>query len=108
MVDNLSNVETIPENYFCPSCNVHMNIIKISQPLDPHQQYNVFSLDGIKEQWYPIDRLQTFCTNLYQTVDHSSERLLQLSPCPVLNTDPTLDNLNYSNASSRPLNSLGK
>lgn len=85
-----------------------MNIIKISQPLDTHQQHNVFSSDGIKEQWYPIDRLQTFRTNSYETMDHSSERLLKLSPHPIFNTDPTLDNLNYSNASSRPLNSLGK
>ncbi|XP_060857271.1 tubulin monoglutamylase TTLL4-like isoform X3 [Metopolophium dirhodum] len=65
------------------------------------------SLDVIKEQWYPIDRLQTFRTNLYQTMDHSSERLLKLSPYPILSTDPTLDNLNYSNTSSTPLNSLG-
>jgi len=85
-----------------------MNIIKISQLLDTHQLHNVFTLDVIKEQWYPIDCLKTFRTNLYQTMDHSSERLLKLSPYPILSTDPTLENLNYSNASSRPLNSLGK
>jgi len=109
LFNNLSNVESVRENYFCPLCNVHINIIKISQSLDTYQQHNEFSSDGIKERWGPIDRLQTLRTNSHQTMDHSSEKLLKLNPYPILSTDPTLDILNYSNTSSRPLiSSLGK
>ncbi|VVC41200.1 Hypothetical protein CINCED_3A015863 [Cinara cedri] len=86
----------VPENCFCPLCDLHMNRIKKSRPLDTHQENNAFSIDGIKERRCPIDRLQTIRTNLHQTMDHSSERLLKLPPYPILNTDPTLDNLNFS------------
>jgi len=78
-----------------------MNRIKLSQPLDTHQRHNVFLSDEIKEQCYFIDRLRTYRTNLQQKIDHSSERLLKLNPYPILDTDPTLDNLNYSNALSK-------
>ncbi|XP_022163960.1 uncharacterized protein LOC111029304 [Myzus persicae] len=108
LVNNLPNEGSVPENCFCPACNVHMNRIKISQPLDTHhQQHDVFSSDEIREQYYPTDRLQTFRTNLHQTMDQNSERLLKLSPYPILDTDPTLDNFNDSNALSRSHNSLG-
>jgi len=85
-----------------------MNIIKISQSPDTYQQHNVFSSDGIIKQWYPLDCLLTFRINLHQTMGHNSEILLKLSPYTILNIDPTLDDLNYSNALSRFLNSLGK
>jgi len=108
MINNSEHDGTVPENCFCPVCNVHMNRIKRSRPLDTHQEHNAFSSDGIKERWCHIDRLQTLRTNSHQTMDHSSERLLKLNPYPILDTDPTLDNLNYSNALSRFPHSLGK
>jgi len=98
----------IPGNIFCTVCNVHMNRIKRSQPLDIHQQCNAFTLDRIKKQVYPIDRLQTLHTNSHKKVDHSKETLLKLNPYLILDTDPTLDNLNYSSALSRSSHSLGK
>lgn len=107
MINNSEHDGTVPENCFCPVCNVHMNRIKRSRPLDTHQEHNAFSSDGIKERWCHIDRLQTLRTNSHQTMDHSSERLLKLNPYPILDTDPTLDNLNYSNALSRFPHSLG-
>ncbi|CAH1733347.1 unnamed protein product [Aphis gossypii] len=39
-------------------------------------------------------------------MDHNKERLLELSPYPILDTDPTLENLNYSNEISKSFNSL--
>lgn len=107
MINNSEHDETVPENCFCPVCNVHMNRIKRSRPLDTHQEHNAFSPDGMKERWCPIDRLQTIRTNVYQTTDHSSERLIKLNPYPILDTDPILDNLNYSNALSKSPHSLG-
>ncbi|XP_025207302.1 uncharacterized protein LOC112603094 [Melanaphis sacchari] len=97
---------TASEDYFCTVCNVHMNIIKQSQPFDIHQQYNAFSLDGIKEQLCPIDHLQTSHTNLHQKMDHGKETLLKLNPYLILDTDPTLNSLNYSNVLSRSPHSL--
>ncbi|KAE9524189.1 hypothetical protein AGLY_015434 [Aphis glycines] len=91
----------VPENCFCPVCNVHMNRIKRSRPFDTHQEHNTFSSDGIKERWCPVDRLQTHGAYLYQPMNHSSENFLKLNPFPVLDTDPTLNNLNYSNALSK-------
>lgn len=106
MINNEHN-GSVPENCFCPVCNVHMNRIKRSRPLDTYQENNAFSLDGIKERRCSIDRLQTLHTNLHQTMDHTSERLLKLTPYPILDTDSTLDNLNYSAALSRS-HPLGK
>jgi len=108
LVNNLPNVGTVPENYFCPECNVHMNKVKKPQPLDTHQEHNEFSADGIKERRYPIDRIQTFRTDFQQTMDRSSEKLLKLNPYPILDTDPTLNNLNYSNALSKSPHLFGK
>lgn len=85
-----------------------MNRPKISQPLDTHQEHNELSSDGIKERWCPMDRLQTLHTNFQQTRDQSSEKLLKLNPYPILDTDPTLHNLNYSNASSKSPHTFGE
>lgn len=104
MVNNLLNIGTVPENCFCAVSNTNMNRIKRSQPLDTHQQYSALSSDEIKEQLCPIDYLQS----IHKKMDHNKERLLELSPYPILDTDPTLENLNYSNAISKPFNSLSK
>lgn len=85
-----------------------MNRIKRSQTFDIHQEYSLFLSDRTEEHWCPIDRLQTLHTNLYQTADHSSEKRLKLNPYLILDTDPTLNNLNYSNGLSRYSDSLGK
>uniref|UniRef100_A0A2S2N7U1 Uncharacterized protein n=1 Tax=Schizaphis graminum TaxID=13262 RepID=A0A2S2N7U1_SCHGA len=100
---------TVPENCVCGVCavsNIHVNTIKRSQSLDIHQQINALTSDEIKEQLCPIDHLQTLHTNLHQKMDHSKERLLKLSPYPILDTDPTLENLSYLNAISKSPNSL--
>ncbi|KAE9535227.1 hypothetical protein AGLY_007960 [Aphis glycines] len=98
---------TVSENVFCSVCNVYMNRIKRSQTFDTYQEHNVFLSDSTEEHWCPIDRLQTLHTNLHQTADHSSEKQLKLNPYLILDTDPTLNNLNYSNRFSRYSNSLG-
>lgn len=108
IISNHEHNGSVPENCFCPVCNVHMNRIKRSRPLDTHQEHNALSSDSIKERRCPVDRLQTIRTNLHQTMDHNSERLLTLTPYPILDTDPTLDNLSYSNALSRSPHSIGK
>jgi len=108
MVNNLSNVGTVSENVFCYVCNVYMKRIKRPQTFDTHQEHNVFLSDRTEEHWCPIDRLQTLHTNLHQTADHSSEKQLKLNPYLILDTDPTLNNLNYSNGLSRYSNLLGK
>jgi len=95
-----SYVGIVPENCFCPVCNVYVNRIKRSRPFD-NKEHNTFSSDGIKERWCPVDRLQTLRAYLHQPMDHSSENFLKLNPFPVLDTDPTLNNLNYSNALSK-------
>jgi len=81
---------------------------KTSQPLDTQQKHNELSSDGIKKRWRPIDHLQTLRTNFQQTRDQSSEKLLKLSPYPILNTDPTLNNLNYSKSSFKSPQTLSK
>lgn len=101
------NNGSVPENCFCPVCNVHMNRIKRSRPLDTHQEHNAFSLDGIKERRCPVDRLQNLRGSLHPTIEHSSERLIKLSPYPILDTDPSLDSLNFSNPISRSPHSIG-
>lgn len=108
MINNDEHNGSIPENCFCPVCNVHMNRVKRSRPLDTHQEHNAYSSDGIKERLCPVDRLQTLRTSLHPTMDHSSERLLKLTPYPILDTDPSLDNLNYSNVLTRSSHSTGK
>jgi len=108
LVNNLPNVGTVPQNYFCPICNVHLNKLKISLPLDTHQEHNEFSKDGIKERRCPLDRIQTLRTDFQQTMDRSSEKLVKLNPYPIMDTDPTLNNLNYSNALSKSLHLFGK
>lgn len=108
MINNHEHNGSVPENCFCPVCNVHMNKIKRSRPLDTHQEHNVFSLDGIKDRRCPVDRIQTIHSNLHQNMDHNSERLLKLTPYPILDTDPTLDNLNFSTTLSRSPQSIGK
>lgn len=107
MINNHEHNGSIPDNCFCPVCNVHMNRIKRSRPLDTHQEHNGLSTDGIKERRCPIDRLQTLRTNIHQTMDNS-DRLLKLTPYPILDTDPTLDSLNFSNTLSRSSHSIGK
>lgn len=108
MFNNSKDDGTVLEHFFCPVCNVHMNRIKRFQPLDIHQQHKSLSSDGIKELWKPMDQLQTLHTNLHQIKNHSSEVLLKLNPYLILDTDPTLDNLNYSNVLSRYPHSVGK
>lgn len=90
---NNNHNRSVPENYYCPTCDGKLNKIKSSGSLDTYQEYNEFSLILPK--------------NLHQTTDHNSERLLKLSPYSILNTDPTLDNSNLSIALSR-IESLGK
>lgn len=108
LVNNLPNVGAVQENYFCPVCNVHMNKLKKSRPLDTHQEHNAFSKDGIKERRCPLDRIQNLRTDFQQTMDRSSEKLVKLNPYPVMDTDPTWNNLYYSNALSKSLHSFGK
>jgi len=108
MAINSEHDGTVPENRFCPVCNAHMNLIKKSRPLDIHQAHKTFSSDGIKEQWHLKDNLRTFRTNFQQTMDRNKEKLLKLNPYLILDTDPTLDDLNYSNVLSRYPNSFGK
>lgn len=95
------NNGSIPENCFCPVCNVHMNRIKRSRPLDTHQEHNAFSSDGPKER-------RSLRSNFHPTIDHGSERLIKLSSYPVLDTDSTLDSINFPNAISRSSHSIGK
>jgi tubulin polyglutamylase TTLL4 len=87
-----------------------MNRIKRSRALDTHNvtEHNAFSSNGIKERQCPVDRFQTLRANLHQKIDHSSERLIKLTPYPILDTDPTLDDLNFSNKLSRSRHSIGK
>lgn len=108
MINDHDHNEIVPENCFCPVCNVHMNRVKRSRPLDTHQEHNALSSDGIKDRQCSLDRIQTLRSNLHHTVDHSSERLLKLTPYPILDTDPTLNNLNFSNTLSRSPHSIGK
>lgn len=107
-MNNHEHDGSIPENCFCPVCNVHMNRIKRSRPLDTHQEHNAFLSDGIKERRCPVDCLQSFHSNLHPTLEHSSERLLKLAPYPILDTDPTLNGLHFSNALPRSPHSIGK
>ncbi|XP_060848060.1 tubulin monoglutamylase TTLL4-like [Rhopalosiphum padi] len=97
---------TVPENCVCTVSNIHMNTIKRSQSLDTHQQINALSSNEIKEQLCPIDHLKTLHTNLHQKMDHSKERPLNLSHYQILDSDPTLENLSYSNAISKSPDSL--
>jgi len=100
---------TVPENCFFPVCNDHnVNLIKRSRPLDIHQTHNTFSSNGIKERRYPKDHLRTVSSNSHQTMGCNTEKLLKLNPYLLLDTDPTLDNLNYSNVLSRCPHSVGK
>ncbi|VVC44640.1 Hypothetical protein CINCED_3A020272 [Cinara cedri] len=103
--DTINNGNSVQKNCFCPLCDIHMNRIK--RPLNTHQENNEKALDGIKEARCSIDRLQTLCTNLHQTMDHSSEKLLKLNPYPILDTDPTMDNLNFSTTLPK-IHSLGQ
>lgn len=108
MINNSEDDGTVPDIFFCPVCNVHMNKINRFRPLDIHQQIKSFSSDGIKEWWSSMDQLQTLRTNLHQVKNYSSEILLKLNHYQILDTDPTLDNLNYLNSLSRSLHLLGK
>jgi len=99
---------SVLENCFNPVCNTHVNRLKVFRLSDSHQEHKKLSSDKIKERVCPIDRLQTLRTNLHQTTDRNSERLLKLNPYPILDTDPTLNNLNYSNALSKSPHALGK
>jgi len=108
MVNNSEDDKTVPENFFCPICNGHMNRINRIRSLDIHQQHKSLSSDGIKECWSPMDQLQTLCTNLHQVMDHSSKILLKLNPYLILDADSTLDNSNYFNILSRSPRSSGK
>jgi len=108
IVNNSNHKENVPENVSCSVCNVYTNGIKRSRTFDTHQEHNVFLSDRTKECQCSNDRLQTLHTDLHQTVDHSSERQLKLNPYLILDTDPTLDNLKYSNALYRYSHSLGK
>jgi len=85
-----------------------VNRPKRFRPLNTHTEHKELSSDGIKERQCPTDRLQTLRTNLYQTMDHNSEKLLRLNPYPILDSDPTLNNLSYSNALSKSPLTLGK
>lgn len=95
IINNYEHNGSLPENCFCPVCNVHMNRIKKSRLHDEHQEYNSLSPDGIKER-QDLDRLQTIKTNFHFTINHS-DRLLKLNPYPILDTDPALGGLNFSN-----------
>lgn len=108
MINNSEDDGTVPDIFFCPVCNVHMNKINRFRPLDIYQQIKSFSSDGIKEWWSSMDQLQTLRTNLHQVKNYSSEILLKLNHYQILDTDPTLDNLNYLNSLSRSLHLLGK
>lgn len=110
MINNSKHNGTVLENLFCPVCNVHINMNKIKRfrSLDISQQHTAFSSDAIKEQCSSKDQLQTLSTNLHQIKDHSSEILIKLNPYLILDTDPTLDNLNHSNKLSRFPHSSGK
>lgn len=102
---------TVPENCICPVCNVHMNLVKKSRPLDNHQAHKIITSDGIKERGHLKDRVQTLRTDFQQTMDRNKEKkekLLKLNPYIILDTDPTLDNLNYSNGLSRNPHSFSK
>lgn len=106
MINNYEHNGSVPENCFCSVCNVHMNRIKRSRPLDTRQEHNAFSSDVIKERRGP-DCLQTLHTNVHTTMDHS-ERLLKLNPYPILDTDSTLDGLNFSNTLYRSPHVIGE
>lgn len=99
---------SVPENCVCPVCNVHMNKIKRSRPLDTHQEHNAFSSDGIKERRCPVDRLQTIRSNLHPAIENSSERLQKLSSYPILDSEPPLNGLHFSNSLCRSPHSKGK
>lgn len=107
IINNYEHNGSVPENCFCSVCNVHMNRIKRSRPLDTHQEHNAYSSDEFKDRRCP-DRLQTLHNNLYPIKDHSSERLLKLTQYPILDTDPTLDISNFSNILSRSSHPIGK
>lgn len=85
-----------------------MNRIKRSQTFDTYQEHNVFLSDKTNEYWCPIDRVQTLHNNIHKIVNNSSERQLKLNPYLILDTDPTLNNLNYLNILYRYPHSLGK
>jgi len=102
MVINSEHKGTVSENCFCPVYNEHMSLIKRNQPLDNQLAHNSFSSDGNKERWYPKDCLQTVSSNLHQTMNCNTEKLLKLNPYLILDTDPTLDNMNCSNISRCP------
>lgn len=96
------------ENFFNPVCNTNVNRLKKFRSSDSHLEHKELSSDGIKERLCPINRLKTLRTNLHQTMDRNSERLLKLNPYPILDSDPTLNNLNYSNALPKSPHTLGK
>lgn len=108
MVNNLPNVGTVLENCFNPVCNTRVNRLKKFRSSDSRLEHKELSSDGIKERLCPIGRLQTLRTNLHQTMDRNSDRLLKLNPYPILDSDPTLNNLNYSNLLSKSPHTLGK
>ncbi|XP_025190868.1 tubulin polyglutamylase TTLL4-like [Melanaphis sacchari] len=107
MINNSECDGSVPENCICPRCNVHMNKIKKPQLFDTRKEHNTFSSDGIKERRCSIDRLQTVRSNMHKTRNHNSEKLLELNPYLILDTDPTLKNLNFSNPLSRYPHSFG-
>lgn len=108
IMTNQEHNGSIPEDCVCPVCNVHMNRIKRSRPLDTHQDHNAYSSDGIKERQCPVDRIQTIRSNLHPAIDNSSEILQKLSSYPTLESEPSLNSLNFSNSSCRPPHSNGK
>lgn len=101
MAINSEHDGTVPDNCFCPVCNAHMNLIKKSRPIDIHQAHKTISSNGIKERWHLKDNLQTLRTDFQQTMNRNKEKLLKLNPYLILDTDPTLDDFNYSNVQSR-------
>lgn len=107
MINNHEHNGSIPENCFCHICNVHMNRVNRSRALDTHPEHNAYVSDGIKERQCPVNRFQTIRANLHQKIDNNSERLLKLTPYPILDTGSTLDNINFSNTASRSPHSIG-
>lgn len=107
MINSHEHNGSIPENCICSVCNVHVNRIKRSRPLDTHQLHNSYTPDGIKD-WICPDRLQTLHNNLQPTMDHNSERLLKLNQFPILDTDSTLNSLHFSKTLPRSPHSIGK
>jgi hypothetical protein len=54
-----------------------------------------------------IDTQKTLDANLHQKINLISDRQLKLALFPILDTDPSLKNLNFSNKLSRSLHSIG-